>query len=134
MRLLPEKLEQYLTQIGEQIRWKQARPILLREPENHALEQLDTCLETGLSLEEAEEEMLRQLGDPVEIGRDLDRLHQPQPQWGLLLMTGLLVLTGTFLQVVLLRGTDQIDPTKLILFVFWDSECWQQDISPTIYS
>lgn len=113
---MPEKLEQYLTQIGEQIRWKRARPTLLRELETHALAQLDTCLETGLSQEEAEAETLRQLGDPVEIGQDLDRLHQPKPQWGLLLMTGLLVLMGTILQVVLLRGTGQIDPAKLILF------------------
>lgn len=113
---MPEKLKQYLTQIGEQIRWKRARPILLRELEDHALEQLDTCLETGLSQEEAEAETLRELGDPVEIGQDLDRLHQPKPQWGLLLMTGILVLMGTLLQMVLLSGTGQIDPTKLILF------------------
>ena len=113
---MPERLEQYLTQIGEQIRWKRARSILLRELENHALEQLDTCLETGLSQEEAETETLRQLGDPVKIGQDLDRLHQPKPQWRLLLLTGILVLMGTILQIVLLRGTGQIDPAKLILF------------------
>lgn len=113
---MPERLEQYLMQIGEQIRWKRARPILLRELETHVLEQLDTCLEAGLSQEKAEAETLRQLGDPVEIGQTLDRLHQPKPQWGLLLLTGMLVLMGTILQIVLLRGTSNIDQAKLILF------------------
>ena len=116
---MPEKMEQYLTQLSEQIRWKRARPTLLRELKTHALEQMDSYLEAGLSQEEAETETLRQLGDPVEIGRDLDQLHQPKPQWGLLLLTVSLVLTGTILQMVLLRGTDQILPEKLILFALF---------------
>ncbi len=113
---MPEQLERYLNQIGEQIRWKRARPILLRELEDHALEQLDCCLNSGLSEDAATAETMRQLGNPVEIGQELDRLHQPKPQWGLLLMTGLLVLAGTILQIVLLHNTGEIDLEKLILF------------------
>lgn len=115
--LLPEMLEQYLGQIGEQIRWKRARPVLIKELTSHALEQMDACLEEGLSQEDAEAETLRQMGDPVEIGQELDRIHRPKPQWGMLILTGVLALLGTILPVVLLSEVDAVTvhPGKLAL-------------------
>ena len=32
----------------------------------------------------AQAEAVRQMGDPVALGTDLDRIHRPRPQWGLL--------------------------------------------------
>ena len=112
---MPEKIAAYLERIGEEIRWKRARPALLRELEDHALEQMDDCLAAGLTQEEAEQETLRQLGDPAEIGRQLDQLHRPRPQWGLLAMTLLLTLAGMGLQLALLWGHRDLDPGKLLM-------------------
>ncbi len=113
---MPEAIKIYLTQIGAQIRWNRARPVLLRELEDHALAQLSDYLADGLSQEDAEAETIRQLGDPVEIGQQLDRLHRPRPQWGLLILTVLLVLTGTALQYFLLRPVNPVRLPKLLVF------------------
>ena len=110
---MPERIRLFLEEIGTQIRWKRARPVLLGELETHAEEQLAACLEEGLSQEEAELETLRQLGDPVEIGQQLDELHRPKPQRGLLILTGCLVLAGVLMQLTLLGSRDA---AKWLLF------------------
>lgn len=116
---MPEMLTVYLNTIGAQIRWKQARSVLLQELECHAAEQLDECLAQGLYQEEAEAETLRQLGDPVEIGQELDRLHRPKPQWGLLALTALLALAGTILPILLPKSADAalfFKPERMLLW------------------
>lgn len=113
---MPELLNAYLSQIGAQIRWRRARPALLQELEDHALAQLSDGLAAGLSEDEAAAEAIRQLGDPVEIGQQLDRLHRPRPQWLLLFLTGFLVLAGTVLQYFLLRPVHPVSLQKLLLF------------------
>lgn len=88
------QMEQYLRQVEEQIRWKRARPVVIGELRQHLEDQRDACLGSGMSRTEAETEAVRQMGDPVSVGRDLDRLHRPQPQWGLLALTLALVIVG----------------------------------------
>ena len=114
---MPEQFKHYLEIVGQQIRWKRARLVLLEELEDHASEQLEACLEEGLSQEEAVQETLRQLGDPVEIGQQLDQVHRPKPQWGLLLLVSLLSLAGMALQLVLLADANRGPaPERLLLW------------------
>ena len=82
----------YLDQAMEQVRWRRARPALAQELRTHLLDQRDACLAQGMSQTEAEAESLRQMGDPVEVGTQLDRVHRPAPQWGMLALVGLLLL------------------------------------------
>lgn len=93
--------------MGDQIRWTRARAPLTTELQTHLLEQYDDCLSQGLEEDAALEETLRQMGDPVAIGQELDRVHRPRPQWGLLCLTGALVLTGSVLRIWLLSGTEE---------------------------
>lgn len=103
---MPEKLNDYLQTVGEQIRWTRARTPLTTELRTHLLEQYDTCLAQGLEEAAAETEALRQMGDPITIGQELDRVHRPRPQWGLLCLTGALVLAGSVLRFWLLSGAE----------------------------
>lgn len=73
----------------EQVRWRRARPALAQELRTHLLDQRDACLAQGMSQTEAEAESLRQMGDPVEVGTQLDRVHpacapvgHAGPGWG----------------------------------------------------
>lgn len=118
---LPERIETYLNTVGEQIRWKRARPALLRELRTHALEQLDACLEAGMEEESAQAETVRQLGDPLTVGRELDSVHRPRPQWGLLALITALALAGTLLYLFLMPGGHVMGrlppaPEKTLLF------------------
>ncbi len=95
---MPEKLNEYLQTVSEQIRWNRARTPLTTELRTHLLEQYDDCLNQGMTEPEAQTETLRQMGDPITVGQELDQVHRPQPQWGLLILTGLLVLIGSLLR------------------------------------
>lgn len=85
------------------MRWKRARAGLGGELYAHLLDQRDACVAEGMDEEAAIAESLRQMGDPVDVGTQLDRVHRPKPQWGALALVGLLLLIGCALSVSLRR-------------------------------
>lgn len=99
---MPERktIAAYLEAVQEQIRWKRARPVLIRELERHLEDQRDAFLQEGKSPEEAERLAVRDMGDPVTVGTELDAVHRPRPQWGLLGLTIALAAAGAVLRVV----------------------------------
>lgn len=97
---MPETMRAYLEAVQEQIRWKRARPVLIRELERHLEDQRDAFLQEGKSPEEAERLAVRDMGDPVTVGTELDAVHRPRPQWGLLGLTIALAAAGAVLRVV----------------------------------
>ena len=94
----------------EQVRWRRARPALAQELRAHLLDQRDACLAQGMSQTEAEAESLRQMGDPVEVGTQLDRVHRPAPQWGMLALVGLLLCSGFLIQATVMQQLDGVQP------------------------
>ena len=82
---MAETIREYLDTVQEQIRWKRARPVVIRELEQHLADQRDAFLEEGTTQEAAERMAVEEMGDPVTVGTELDRVHRPKPQWGLLL-------------------------------------------------
>lgn len=97
---MPETIKDYLETTAQQIRWKRARPVLIRELERHLEDQRDDFIKEGKSPEEAERLAVRDMGDPVTVGTELDAVHRPKPQWGLLGLTIVLALAGAVLRVV----------------------------------
>ena len=92
-------MREYLDTVQEQIRWKRARPVVARELEQHLTDQRDAFLEEGNEPGTAERLAVDEMGDPVRVGTELDRVHRPKPQWGLLTATVALALLGGFLRV-----------------------------------
>ena len=97
---MPERnaIAAYLETVQEQIRWKRARPVLARELERHLEDQRDAFLQEGKTPEEAERLAVEDMGDPVMVGTELDRVHRPRPQWGLLGLTLALAVIGAVLR------------------------------------
>ena len=90
----PESVRGYLDAVEAQIRWKRARTVAARELETHLEDQQEEFLAEGHPPEEAERLAVEDMGDPVAVGADLDRLHRPRPQWGMLGLTLALLLVG----------------------------------------
>ena len=99
---MPERktIAAYLEAVQGQIRWKRARPLLVRELERHLEDQRDDFLKEGKAPDEAERLAVEDMGDPVTVGTELDRIHRPRPQWGLLVLTIVLAAVGVFLRVL----------------------------------
>lgn len=102
---MPETIQAYLETVQEQIRWKRARPLLAQELEQHLEDQRDDFLKEGKTLEEAERLAVEDMGDPVTVGTELDAVHRPKPQWGLLGLTAVLALVGAVLRAFFFRTT-----------------------------
>lgn len=79
-------MEEYLEQLLSQIRCRKARPFVEREIRSHMEDQISDNMAAGMDRKRAEEEAVRDMGDPVAAGISLDRVHRPQFAWRLLLL------------------------------------------------
>ena len=115
----PETIRDYLDAVEAQIRWKRARAVAARELETHLEDQREEFLAEGHPPEEAERLAVEEMGDPVSVGADLDRLHRPRPQWGMLALTLALLLVGSWLRYALTRAgapwDEDLDPFRCAL-------------------
>jgi len=120
-------IRDYLDTVEEQIRWKRARPVVLRELEQHLNDQRDAFWDEEHSLREAERLAVEEMGDPVSVGTELDRIHRPKPQWALLVWTVALAMAGGVLRIWLTAGWDElylrIDPVRTLLAVALGCVC-----------
>lgn len=97
-------IQGYLDRVEEQIRWRRARPVVSLELRRHLEDQRDSFAAAGNGPEAAERLAVEEMGDPVAVGVELDRLHRPRPQYGLLVLTAALACAGACLRVLLTAG------------------------------
>lgn len=95
------KTDEYLTSLTEQIRCKMARETVQEEIRGHIEDQMEAFLDEGMSREEAENAAVAQMGDPVEAGSALDRIHRPRMAWGMIALVGILGTAGLLIQYLL---------------------------------
>lgn len=93
--------KEYLEILAEQIRYKKALPMIEKELEDHMEDQKKDFLASGMTEKEAEAVAVMEMGDPVAVGVDMDRIHRPKMAWGLILLTGALYLAGMIFRYLL---------------------------------
>ena len=99
--------DEYLDTVCGQIRCKKAHDGDIRtELKNHMEDQCRAFMVDGMGEEAAITQTIRQMGDPVIVGGELDATHRPRPEWSTLVMTGIMLLIGLALQFLVLRGTE----------------------------
>lgn len=74
--------------------------MVARELSDHISDQKEDYERRGMSEAEAETEAVRQMGDAVEVGMEMDRLHRPGMDKKTLFLVGILSLAALFLQTV----------------------------------
>lgn len=97
---------EYLESLTEQIRNKHARQLVLEEITAHIEDQKEACLLDGKTEAEAEELAVKEMGDPIETGSKLDRIHRPKTDLWMLGTMAVLTLTGIIMQSIICRGFD----------------------------
>lgn len=110
-------METYLEKLLSQIRCKKARPYIAEEIRDHIESQIADNLSEGMTYEEAEKNAVTDMGDPVEVGISLDRIHKPKIAWKLLVIVGILSLLGILIQQSILRQPG-----------FQELETWRQEV------
>lgn len=99
-----ESISAYLDAVSDQIRWGRARRLVIPELRQHLEDQRDAFLAEGIG--DAERRAVEEMGDPVAVGAELDRIHRPKPQWALLALTAALALAGMLLRIWVAADSD----------------------------
>ena len=103
-----ERIREYAVSVGEQIRWKKARPRVSGEIEAHVTDARDAYVAQGLDEETATQRAITETGDAAVIGLELDRIHRPKPQWGMLGVTAALLLIGLLVRMFVFTDEDRV--------------------------
>ncbi|MCH5344630.1 MAG: FtsW/RodA/SpoVE family cell cycle protein [Acetatifactor sp.] len=95
---------EFLDTVTAQMRCKRMRPMISEELEQHILDQAGDYEREGIEAEAAMEKAVEEMGDPVEIGVELDRIHRPRMSWGIVILTALIALAGFGLWMIILAN------------------------------
>ena len=89
-------MEEFIKTLTEQMRCIKAREGVARELSNHITDQAEAYEQSGMEHDKAVEKAVRDMGDPVAIGVSMDRIHRPQTDWRMILLTLVLSIAGLF--------------------------------------
>lgn len=89
------------------MRCVKARDSVAREISDHITDQTQAYEQSGMEHDKAVEKAVRGMGDPVEIGVSMDRIHRPQVDWRMLLLTLVLSIAG-FLCMTPFNGIESL--------------------------
>ena len=96
-------MEEYMRILMEQIRCQKAHPYIKEEIRGHIEAQIEDNMAAGMSREKAEKAAVEDMGSPVETGIELDRIHRPKTNWGLIGLMVLISLVGVVLHELMWR-------------------------------
>lgn len=88
----------YLEIVSEQIRCKKALPLVTNELESHIEDQKTDYMAEGMTAREAEEAAVREMGDPVEVGVQMDGIHKPKMPWKMIALIVFISMIGYGIQ------------------------------------
>lgn len=90
-------MEAYLEKLLSQIRCKKARPYISDEIRSHIESQIEDNLSSGMEYAEAEKNAVADMGDPIDVGILLDKIHKPKIAWKLLaIIFGFIIMCGIY--------------------------------------
>ena len=87
-------IKDFLENVCNQIRYKPIRDDISEELNLHIQEMKEEHLNYGISEKEAEERAIANMGDAIEIGKKLDKIHRPKFDWILFLLVAVLIGFG----------------------------------------
>lgn len=91
-------MEEFIRNITDQIRCVRAREAVAKELSDHITDQAEAYEEDGTEHDEAVRMAVREMGDPVQIGVELDRIHRPQVDIRMIVMVFVFSMGGLVLQ------------------------------------
>ena len=111
------KQQEYIELVTEQMRCKKARDMVAVELLNHIEDQAEAYEEFGLLHEDAVNRAVEQMGDPVEVGTQMDRIHRPRVDSRMIGYIAFLTVVGMLVQYLMLKSAvDAVGAENIIGF------------------
>ena len=98
-----EREQAYLNTVCGEVRWRAAHPAIRTELADHMEDQKGALMQNGLTQEAAEEQTLRELGEPEALGQLFDASYRPAATFGVLAPIALYALLGVVFRLLVYR-------------------------------
>lgn len=96
-------MEEYIKKLLEQVRFEKAHKAIGDEIRAHIENQIEANVLDGMDKETAEKKAVEDMGDPVETGIALDKVHRPQMAWGVVIVALFVAIVGTLIHVLMAK-------------------------------
>ena len=96
-------MEEYIKILLEQIRFEKAHKAIGDEIRAHIEDQAEANISEGMDKETAEKKAVEDMGDPVETGIALDKVHRPQLAWELVVATLVVTVFSIILHIFMTK-------------------------------
>ena len=95
-------MEEYIKKLLEQVRFRKAHKGIEDEIRSHIEDQIEDNMSEGMDKETAEKRAVEDMGNPVDVGIELDKVHSPKIAWSVVIATLTVAVFGMILQAVIL--------------------------------
>ena len=92
-------MEEYIKKLLEQVRFEKAHKAISDEIRSHIEDQIADNIYDGMDEETAEKMAVEEMGDPVDAGISLDKIHRPQIAWGIVAAAVVVALLGSSVRI-----------------------------------
>ncbi|MBR4356833.1 MAG: hypothetical protein IKQ00_02815 [Butyrivibrio sp.] len=110
-------MEEYIRMLLSQVRFEKAHKAIDDEIRAHIEEQTEANILDGMDRETAEKRAVEDMGDPIEVGMSLDKIHRPQIAWSMFIAAMTIGAIGAMIRMAecdFLQDSDSIGTG-----VFW---------------
>ncbi|SME20389.1 Rod shape-determining protein RodA [Bacillus mobilis] len=114
---MTKKGDRFVSEVTNHIKSKEAKSFVATELDFHLKQAKNMWIEKGLSEEIAENKAVEQMGSPVKLGQELNKLHKPKVDWFLLILLVAAMGLG-FLPIIALGHTNDLLMNKVIFVIF----------------
>jgi len=105
--------KQYKETVCSQIKNREVQNEVILELEHHVQDITAEYLEAGLAEKDAVAKAISRMGDAEVVGRELNKVHKPRPDWGIIALTLLMVGVGLFIAFFMDLDTSVLSPESM---------------------
>lgn len=111
-----KKGDRFVSEVTNHIKSNEAKSFVATELDFHLKQAKNTWIEKGLSEEVAENKAVEQMGSPIKLGQELNKLHKPKVDWFLLILLVAAMGLG-FLPIIAFGHTNDLLMNKVIFVI-----------------
>ncbi|MFD3449672.1 FtsW/RodA/SpoVE family cell cycle protein [Microbacteriaceae bacterium 4G12] len=108
--------DHFLKEVTNHIKSKEAKSFVATELDFHLKQAKNMWIEKGLSEEVAEDKAVEQMGSPIKLGQELNKLHKPKVDWLMIILLVTAMGLG-FLPVIAFGHTNDLLMNKVIFVI-----------------
>lgn len=119
------KKEEYLKELTKQLHYAPVRKVVSQEYIDHIEDETEYQISKGMDPDEAESYAVEQMGDPVEVGKQLDEIHRPKniriPLSGIIFIVAVCAVFSYFMQKDYYEVLSELigEPKSAVTILFW---------------